>query len=175
MNKEKLLNVIEGIVLVVLGIMVAINGWGAMDTYFGIVGIVSGAAMIVLALFTLSQTKALPFSILALGGVVLTLGIALVCKRFSLGVVVALFVWGLIGFGSALVLYGLYTTLVRKEAVYGICQIVVGALLITLSILFINVPDFQKAFWIIVGIVIAIFGALLIVLQFVDKKQVSKK
>ena len=35
MNKEKLLNVIEGIVLVVLGIMVAINGWGAMDTYFG--------------------------------------------------------------------------------------------------------------------------------------------
>ena len=74
----------------------------------------------------------------------------------------------LLGLGIALILYGLFVAL-RKNLFYGVGQIVVGAVLATLVIIFLTVPEFAHAFWIIVGVVLAIYGALLLVFTLIDK------
>lgn len=176
MNSNKFVNIIEGAVLVVLGILVAINGWAALDTYFGIVGIVAGAVLVILAFALAFNTKLLPFGFLAAGAVLLTIGIALVANKLTLAVVIDLTIYALIGLGAAIAIYGLFVLLAHKRTLpYSLGLLVIGAVLIILPIVYINVADFRKAFWIIVGIAIAVYGGLVILFQFLPEKALAKK
>ena len=170
MDKNKLINVLEGVILVVLGILVAINGFNAINIYFGIVAVVIGSVLLLLAAVILAKSKLLPFGALAGGAVSLTVGIAILMEKFDVNFLFALLVLVILGLGAALVLYGIYS-IAKKLPVAGIIQIVLGALMLTFSIVYMNVEDFHKPFWIIIGILIALYGVLVIVLQFVDTKK----
>lgn len=175
MSQNKLVNVIEGAVLLVLGILVAINGWAAMDKYFGIVGIAGGAILALLALAICFKTKVLPFGFLALGGALLAVGIALVADKLSLEAVLWITIYASIGLGAALAVFGLYVILARKSLGLGIAFLVIAAILIILPIVYINVNDFRDVFWVIVGIAMAVYGGLIIVLTLLDKKLIESK
>lgn len=170
-NKDKLVGIIQGILFIVFGILVAINGGAsAMDTYLGIVGVVSGALLIILAIVSLAKTKQLPFGVLAVGGIALTIGGALLAQDLTFATIIWILLFALMGLGGALIVYGIYA-IVKGAAVVGIGQAIIGAAFIVLPLCYIHVDGFQKAFWITVGIVMIVYGALIIVSEFVNVKK----
>ena len=47
MKKEKLSKILSGVVLILLGILVAIFGAGALDVYFGIIACIVGLCLLI--------------------------------------------------------------------------------------------------------------------------------
>ena len=79
-------------------------------------------------------------------------------------------IFALIGFGVALMVYGAF--LISKKFLFtGVGEIVIGALLVIFSFLYIFIPEFRDAFWIIIGVLIAIYGVFFIVSAFLEKKK----
>ena len=76
----------------------------------------------------------------------------------------------LIGGGTGLVLVGVYE-IAKKNTFGGLVNIIIGVAAITLSVLYIAVEGFRDAFWIIVGVLVAIYGVLVIVGAFLGKKK----
>lgn len=170
--KEKLINIIEAIVIIVLGVIIAVCGGGtALDIYFGIVCIVGGVALAAIAVYTLGKTKVLPFGMTFLSVALITIAITLFIGHLSFGVLIGLIVYLMLALGIALVLYGIYTTAVLKNVIAGIAQIIVGAAIIVLTILFLTVEDFRTVFWIIAGILVAVYGVLMLVSALIPQKK----
>ena len=169
MKKEKLVGILEAIVIIAFGIIIAVFGGGtALDLYFAIVALVAGAVLLIVNVYTLAKAKELNFALTFLSTALITIGIAILAKGLSFGVLIPLMAYLLLGLGVALILYGLFVAL-RKSLFYGVGQMVVGAVLATLVIIFLTVPEFAHAFWIILGVVIAVYGALLLIFTLVDK------
>lgn len=170
--KEKLLQIIEGIIIIALGVVIAVCGGGtALDIYFGIVCLVGGIALAILNIVTLVKAKILDFGATFLGCALLVVGIALFTDFLSFAALINLVVLLIMGLGVALVLYGLYSMLLKKDILAGVCQIIIGAATIVLSILFLTVEEFRTIFWIIVGVVVAVYGVLVIVTALISKKK----
>ena len=169
MKKEKLVGILEAIVIIAFGIIIAVFGGGtALDLYFAIVALVAGAVLLIVNVYTLVKAKELNFALTFLSAALITIGIAILAKGLSFAVLIPLMAYLLLGLGAALILYGLFVAL-RKSLFYGVGQMVVGAVLATLVIIFLTVPEFAHAFWIILGVVIAVYGALLLIFTLVDK------
>ncbi len=168
---NKVARVLEGAILVALGIIIAICGIGsAIDIYFGIVFSVAGACLIILGFMGLSKKDAEGLSDLILGSVILTIGVCLFTPWLSFGALVDIFVIALMGLGIGLILAGIYC--VSKKLLFnGVGQIVVGALMVTFVIIYKTVPDFAHAFWIIIGILVAVYGVLVIVGGLINNKK----
>ena len=171
---SKVSQILESAIIITLGILIAIFRIDALDTYFGILAVVIGTLLLILVGVTLAKTKALDLTGTFLAPILLTIGIALLAGGLSLGALVILLVYLLMGFGIGLVLLGTYTATRKGGALLGIGEIVVGALIVLFTILFLTVEDFRGAFWIIVGILIAIYGALSLVYA-LTRKDTKKK
>lgn len=169
MKKEKLTQVLVGAILVALGILVAIFGTEAFDLYFGIIATAAGAVLLAYAIFLLTKKQTLAASAFILPAVLLTIGITLLIGTIGFGALVLFIVVLILGLGAGLLLYGCYL-IAKKATLSGVINLVIGAVALTLAILFLAVPDFAKAFWIIVGVVIALYGILEIVSAFLEKK-----
>ena len=171
MTKQKIFAVIEGLIIAALGVLIAIYGpVPVLDTYVAIVCLVLGVAILIASIVTYADSKALAFPPLCMAVILVAIGATLLTDWLSLAVLVNFLIIVLMGLGFALILYGFY--LVSKKMLFtGVGQIVIGALLVTFSFLYIFVPDFRKAFWIIVGILIAIYGVFYIVAALVEKKK----
>lgn len=174
MNKEKLLGILEGAVIIALGVLIAIFGFATVvDVYFGVVACVVGAALLGVSIYAMTK-KELTFGLLGLGAILIAIGVGLLVHQLSFGVLIGFMVYAILGFGAALIIYGIYL-LARKYTIYGVLVLVIGILLVTFSILYLTVPEFQQAFWIAVGISIALYGVLYIVFILTDKKAITKK
>ena len=170
MKREKLLQVLEGAIMVAFGILVAIFGTEAFDLYFGIIATVIGAILLAYDIYLLTKKQTLEASSFILPCVLLTVGICLLIPGvISFAMLVAILVVLLLGFGAGVIFYGVYL-IAKKATLMGVVNLVMGIVAVTLSVLYLTVPDFRVAFWIIVGIVIAIYGVLAIVGAFVEKK-----
>ena len=171
MKKEKLMNVIEGILIVILGILIAIFGGGSvLDMYFAIVSLVCGIALLLIAIISLINNKILPFGHTVLGGALIAISIGLFIHYLTFAQLITLLVFFLLGAGAALILYSIYV-LVRIGTPQGVSFLILGIALLTITILYLAVPDFRKAFWIIVGIIVALYGLLFVSMQFVKTKK----
>ena len=169
--KEKLAGILEAVVIIAFGIIIAVCGGGtALDLYFAIVSLVAGAILLVVNVYTLIKVKELNFALTFLSCALITIGIAILAEKLSFAVLIPLMAFLLLGLGIALILYGLFVAL-RKNLFYGVGQMVVGAVLVTLIILFLTVPEFAQAFWIILGVVLALYGALLLIFTIVGKPE----
>ena len=172
MTKQKLFAIIEGAIIVALGVLIAIYGpVTVLDTYVGIVAIVLGVALLIANIATYADSKALALPGLALAFVLISCGIGLVIPGYlSLGMVFNFLIFALIGLGVDLMVYGAF--LISKKFLFtGVGEIVIGALLVVFSFLYIFVPEFRDAFWIIIGVLIAIYGVFFIVSAFLEKKK----
>ena len=173
MSKNKLLGVIEGAIIVALGVLIAIFGFGAVDLYFAIASTVVGAALLGVSIYGMSKNS-LDVGVLALSGVLIAIGVGLFTHYISFGILINLIVIAILGFGAALIIYGIYL-IAKKYPVYGTLVLIIGVVLVTLSILYICLADFRNVFWIIVGIVIALYGVLYIVAVLTERKSITKK
>lgn len=169
-NNEKLTAVLEGILVIVLGILIAVVGIGeTVDIYFGVLALVLGAASLGLAIYLLAKKGVMPLGMTLGAGALIAVGAGLFAKYTTFAFLVNFLVLVVMGVGAALMLYGIYF-LIKVNKLYGVLQIVVGAGLVTLTAVYMTVPDFAKAFWIIVGIFIAVYGTLSVIFALVDKK-----
>lgn len=173
MNNKKLLGVIEGAIIVALGVLIAIFGFGAVDLYFAIASTVVGAALLGVSIYGMSKNS-LDVGVLALSGVLIAIGVGLFTHYISFGILINLIVIAILGFGAALIIYGIYL-IAKKYPVYGTLVLIIGVVLVTLSVLYICLADFRNMFWIIVGIVIALYGVLYIVAVLTERKSITKK
>ena len=165
---KKLSTIIEGAVVIALGVLIAVfGGVSVLGTYFGIMFIIAGAFALALAFVALFNTEVLGYGGLFIGGAFIALGTALLIHPELFAFIVYIVVLLVIAAGSALVVYGVFT-IVKHSIFYGIGQIVVGAIAITLAVLFLTVPEFRKVFWIIVGVLVALYGVAIIVSAFLS-------
>ena len=160
---QKLLNIIEGALVVALGVLIAIfGGQEVMDIYFGVMFIIAGAGLLAFAIVGLVKTKILSFAITFFAFAALLLGTFLVARYYSFGYLVYTLILLIIAAGGALIFKGVYT-IIKYSVVYGIGQIVIGAAAITLGVLYLTVPEFYTVFWIVVGVLVALYGVFMIV------------
>ena len=173
--KEKLLRIIEAIVIIALGVIIAVCGGGeALDLYFGIISLVGGVALLIIAILGLAKEKVLLFGPTFLSVALITVGIALFTNWLSFAVLITLVVFLILALGVALVLYGIYTMLAKKNTFYGLVQVIMGIIIAVLAILFLAIEDFRTAFWIIVGIVVVVYGVLALVSVFLPSKKAEQ-
>lgn len=175
MNK-KLVAICEGVLLITIGVLVAIfGGKDVMDIVFGVLFIVGGASLLTLACMTTIKTKVLPLGITFGAIASLFFGICLVAKNLGGASVVPVFYYGMfaaVGLGAALFLKGLNIMIVRKLVFTGLGQMVIGAGITTIAVLFLFGPEgFKDVFWIVLGILIAVGGLYTCVMGFLAKEE----
>ena len=104
MNK-KLVAIIEGALLITIGVLVAVFGGGeVMDMVFGILFIISGAALACLACVTMVKTKVLPLGVTFAALASLFFGICVVAKNLGGATVYPVFHYAMfaaVGLGKA--------------------------------------------------------------------------
>ncbi len=155
---EKNKTLVSGIFFIVMGILIAIfGGQAVLDVYFGIVSLVAGLCLVAMGIYAMSKKQPLPGSTLVLGCVLLAVGVTLFTDFLSVGVLINFLVVVVLGAGAGILTYGIYL-LVKKQTVPGLMNLVLGLVAIVVSVLYIAVPDFRSIFWIIVGVLIAVYG-----------------
>lgn len=167
---DKIANILRGAFIIVMGVLIAVCGIGtALDTYFGIVFIVAGVLLAGLGLY--GAIKKLPVMTMGflLGGVLITLAIALFMQKLTFAALIGIAIFALMGFGFGLVALGI-AVIAHRNLIYGLGEAVLGGLFILFTALYLGIPDFQQAFWIIVGILMIVFGVAVIFLAIFDKK-----
>lgn len=171
MKKEKIFNIVEAAFIIAFGILIAVSGIGAaVNTYFGIVAIVLGVTCAVLAIMNLAQKNGLPFGLTFMSTACITIAIALFAGWLSFAVIVGILVFLIIALGFALIFHGIY--LLAKGFVFmGVGEMVVGAIAATLAILYLTVPEFQRAFWIVMGVLLAVYGVYYLVVAIAQKRK----
>ena len=171
MKNKKLYAVIEALALIVLGVLIAaFGGQSVIDTYFAIVLVAGGAFVLALCIYDLAKTKVMLFAPLFLGVAALLIGIFILAKYYSFGYFLYTLILLIIAGGIALIFYGIYT-ISKKATLYGVIQIIVGSVVATLGFLYIFVAKFQSAFWIVAGIVLALYGVFYLVETLFDKRR----
>lgn len=175
MEKKKVYAIIEALGLIVLGVFIAaFGGQTVLDTYFAIILIAGGAFVLCICLYDLVKAKLMLFAPLFLGIAAVLLGIFILINKYSFAWVLNTLVLLVIAGGIALVFYGIYT-ISKRATLYGVVQIIVGSVVATLGFLYIFAPKFQTAFWIVAGIVLALYGVFYLVETLFDKKLKSRK
>lgn len=171
MKQETINRVLQGVVLTVLGILVAIYGAGTVvDTYFAVAGIIAGTILTALSFALIAKKQPVSFGILLLGVTLIAFAIGLFTHYVSIAVLIEFMVLVVLSLGVSCVLYGIYA-IAKKAVPLGSVFIGFGAVCITLSALYIAIPDFRKAFWIAAGILMAVFGVCVVVFALVDTKK----
>ena len=170
--KDKIFAIIEAIIAIALGIVVIVSGAGtALDIYFGIICLVGGIGLLSLACIGLIKTKILQLPATLLGSILVAVGISLFTPYLSFAALINLLIIVILGAGAGLIIYGIYVLLVLKNLIVGLTQLIIGTAALVLAILYMTVPEFAQAFWIIIGILIIIYGLLLLVSAFLFKKE----
>ena len=169
MKNEKLSKIFTFAVLIALGILIAIFGTGAIDIYLGIVACVAGVVVLADTLFLVSRKEKVIATPFVVAFAFLAIGITLFTHWISFAALINFLVVLVLGTGVGLLCYGVYL-LANKDKNGGLLNIVMGVVAVVLAILYMVLPDFRTIFWIIVGIVIAVYGLLGLVFTIVDKK-----
>ena len=170
--KEKYAKIIAAVILIVIGVIVAISGAGALDLYFGIGCLVAGGVLVILNIIGLAKSKQVTFGQLFLSTALIVLGVAFIWTHYvSFLMLVKLFVLLILGLGIALLAYGLFTLLLSKKIAIGVVEMVLGLVVVVFTILYLNVDKIRDAFWIVAGIAIAAYGVLELILILANKKR----
>ena len=169
-SNKTLIAVLQGIVVLLLGIFVAVFGVGAtLNVYFGIVACVLGAFLVAFSLFLVLKGEVLTFAPLALGGALIGVSVGVFTNVISFAMLITILIFALMGLSGGLVLYGIYN-MTKYSLFYGLGQMVIGGGILALTLVYHFNPDFAKVFWIIVGILIAVYGGLQIIFALTKKK-----
>ena len=124
--------------------------------------------MLAFSFVVMSRKELVPAVNLISGGALVAIGVGLILGKIDAGVLIGLLVFAVLGGGAGLIVYGVYL-LTKKATNIGIINLIVGVAALTLAILYLAVAGFAQAFWIIVGILIAVYGISQIVIVALKK------
>lgn len=174
-KNKKLVRVFEGLATVAIGVLIAIFGiQTVVDMYFGALFLVSGVLLFVFVIVVLAKTKELQFPELLMGSVLLTMGISLLARFLSFAILIQLFVLVIIAAGFAIFCFGLYT-MIKVHVGYGLGQMGLGAVAILMGALYLTIPGFEHVFWIVIGVLVALYGLLLFFVALFEKSDKQPK
>ena len=158
MKKDKLSNLLTGVITIVVGMLIAIFGAKTvLNLYLGILACVAGAFLLGSAFILISKKNVVTLTGFFPGCALISIGIGLLIGKINAGVLIDLLVFAVLGGGVGLILYGIYL-INKKMTNFGIVNLVAGVAALILAILYLAVPSFESAFWLIVGILIAAYG-----------------
>ncbi len=172
-KNKKIITVFEGLATVVLGVLIAIFGTQTLATYFGILFLVSGAGFLVVSITGLAKLKTLVFGAVLAFTTLVLFGVLLLIHPELLEFFIVLFVYFIIALGGALFLHGIYF-MIKHNVIYGIGQMTLGAIAVVLGVLYLTIAGFRAAFWVVIGVVVALYGVLLVV-DGLSKKDILKQ
>ena len=166
MTNKKFIAILEGIVILVLGILIAVLGVNdVMNNYIAIVFIIIGTCLVFFSGYLLFRRQPLPFAPLALGAALITIAIGVFVGYVNFAMLINIIHFALTGIFTA----------VKYNGPYGMAQSLMGGAIFALCLCYYFIADFKGPFWVIVGIVIAIIGGLSIIFAIFDKKNKSKE
>ena len=169
--KEKTASIITAVVTIALGILIAVFGFGALDIYVGIGCLVAGIVLAVVNIVYIAKKRPASFGSLFLSVALIVVGIFLFTDYLSFAMLEHLIVAIILGLGIALALYGMLTIAIAKLVPFGVVQMILGLAIVALAIVYMNVAQFRQAFWIIVGVIIAVYGVVDLVMILTTKKK----
>ena len=80
--KEKYAKIIAAVILIVMGIIIAVVGAGALDLYFGIGCLVAGGVLVILNIIALAKSKQITFAQLFLSTALIVLGVSFIWTHY---------------------------------------------------------------------------------------------
>lgn len=170
---NKLATILTGVLCIALGIIIAVSGGGtALNVYIAIVCLVGGIGLLAFSCYALAKKLPVPVGSLLLAGILITIAIAIFIEKISFAALIGILIYALMGLGFGLIVVGLFT-IVRHSLVYGIGQMVIGGLFVLFTALFLGIPEFAQAFWIIVGIIVIVYGVLVLITAFIKPKKLK--
>ena len=88
-KNKKLINVLESVAMIALGVCVAIFGFRTFDMYFGIVFLIAAVGFLVAAIVGVSKLRLLNFGFLFAFTALTTFGVVILLNQFSLYYIVS--------------------------------------------------------------------------------------
>ena len=171
MKKELFGKVLCGLAIIALGVLIAFYGPAeVLNLYFGIVACSVGGAFVIYGIFLLSKRESVPSFAFISGGALIAIGVGFLAGRIDTSVFVSLIVFAVLGIGAGVTLYGIYL-LGQKINFVSIIHLAGGIATLTFAILYLAIDKFAKVFWIVIGILIALYGLISIVMLFIPKKE----
>ena len=136
MKKDKLTTMLAGLLIVVLGVLVAIFGAGAvLNLYLGIAGCVAGVCLLAFSIVLMVRKQLVPPVGVVGGAALVAVGVGLIIGTINAEFFVWLLVFAVLGGGVGFMCYGIYL-ITKKATNLAILDIVVGAAALTLAILY---------------------------------------
>lgn len=171
-SKARALKIIQNVLLIVIGILIACS---VIDK--SIVQYIIGIALVVYGAFYLFRsvydTKSfiMPFGVA--GGILLGLGIATMCNDYAqlLGCIQHVIYVALIVIGGLLMLDSVIQFVQHRNNA-GIFELIIGVILLVVGILFVAIPEMQDYCWIAFGVVLAVYGLYNLIVTLI---KISKK
>lgn len=170
MTKEKIFLLIEGILYLVFGVLIAcsiINFTELADIFIGISLLFIGIILIFDSYIKAGSFKAIILPTAIIGGIFIGVGITLFTDTLTIaGDILTIVKIAIICAGSIITIDGILK-LVSKLLLSGLSELLIGAILILIGCLRMFNADFNTFMWVAIGIVIAIYGILEIISAFI--------
>ena len=173
MNKQ-IKTILFGTVLIAVGVLLAIfGGQSVINTIIAVCSLVIGVAILLLEIITISKKEPLSLLNTIISCSLISIGIGLLVGKINTSLFFDIVSFITMAVGIALIVYGVYS-ICTKHIFIGICQILVGTASFVISLLYILLDEFKTVFWIIFGVVVAIYGAFIIISCLADNKTKRK-
>ena len=170
---KKLMSILIGAGVVALGVLIMLAGiisHYVLNVVIAVLLMVGGAGCLAFGVYGLIKDKKLEFNVCLGAFAGIWLGLILILEYLDIFSIVGLVFLVVPAVGLAMLVHGIYM-ICKKETVPGVIKAVIGAVAATVGILYVFVPSFQDIFWIIAGVLVALFGVYLIVMAFVKKEE----
>lgn len=172
MSKQKVYQLVESILLIVVGILIACS---IIES--NILDYLLGAGFLVLGVFLMvksfTSSKALTFLLpTGIGGAILVgLGISVFAKYIApVNFLLDLIIVAITAIGALFIIDSIIR-FAKKSNTAGIAEIVIGCILLAFGLMFILWTDFRQYLWVIFGVLLAIFGVYTLVVTLVSLKK----
>lgn len=169
MTKTKTYKIIESIILIVIGILIAcsIINSNILNYVLGAALLVYGLYLIIASVIIL-QSFILPKAIV--GGVLAGIGIAILASYMQpVSLLVSCIVVGITAIG-VLFLINSILRFAKHLTTLGVTEAIIGVILLTFGLMFICWADFKAYLWLIFGVLLAIYGVYCLVVAITNKK-----
>lgn len=180
MSKEKWVKLLEGIILLSLGVLFCILPfyWNDIEnTISVIIGVSLIIVGVVLLAIPLIKDRALLTTLSIIGAFSLALGIAILCKddiKYLNELIEGILLIALISVGSLLMIDSAIKLFINRSLFINIVEIVIGAGLVASSITFMVATDVKHWSFFVAGIVIGILGIFIGLSAFINFKKLFR-
>lgn len=172
MSKAKAYKIIESIIFIILGILIAVSILNASILNYLLGGCVT---LLGIFLFIKCATEQKNVNFLLPTGVasavLLACGISMLANYINaVDLLQKVIIVGVLAIGILLIIDAI-VRFIRKQSTPGITELVVGLILTILAILFMVIPEMNSYLWVVFGVLLAIYGVYLLVQTLITLKK----